>query len=172
MTQAQIMAYALPPIAPDAVLFLWRVASMPQEPLDVARAWGFRPHSELVWQKLTAPARPVQPCQLCGHTAHKHHFGMGRIVRGSHETCLIAVRGKPRILTRSIRSTFAAPVGRHSAKPEAFYDIVEDLCTGPRVELFARRNRAGWVCIGDEVGALDALDASDASDTNPVAKVG
>lgn len=123
--------------APDALLFLWRVSSMQQEALDVIKAWGFVLKSEIVWQKLTKHG--------------KHHFGMGRYVRASHETCLIAVRGKPRILTRSIRSTFEAPVGVHSAKPDAFFDIAEDLCAGPRVELFARRQRAGWLCLGDEL---------------------
>src|SRR5437667_9319644 len=46
-----------------------------------------------------------------------------------------------RLLSKSIRSTFAAKVGRHSEKPEEFHWIVEQLCGGPYVELFARRQR-------------------------------
>ena len=76
---------------------------------------------------------------------------MGRTVRGSHETCLIAVRGKPPVLSKSIRSIFDAPVGKHSEKPEAFYEIVEQLSPGPYLELYARRQREGWTCLGDEV---------------------
>ena len=132
-----VRSFPLPDLAPDAVLFLWRVSAMQEEALSVVRAWGFKPHSELVWDKVTKNGKP--------------HFGMGRIVRGSHETCLIAVRGKARPLVRNIRSRFEATVGRHSEKPAAFYRIVERLFEGPFVELFARRRRKGWRCYGDQL---------------------
>jgi N6-adenosine-specific RNA methylase IME4 len=32
----------------------------------------------------------------------------------------------------------------HSAKPEAFIDMVEQVSPGPYVELFSRRQRFGW----------------------------
>jgi N6-adenosine-specific RNA methylase IME4 len=38
----------------------------------------------------------------------------------------------------------------HSAKPEAFLDIVEQVSPGPYLELFARRQRLGWDTWGDE----------------------
>ena len=133
----EIQRFPLPPIAADAYLFLWRVAAMPREALDVASAWGFAPKTELVWRKQTQTGR--------------RHFGMGRHLRAEHETCIVAVRGRPKPLTRSIRSVFDAPVGVHSAKPDAFYALVEELAPGPRVELFARRKREGWTCFGNEV---------------------
>ena len=110
---------------------------MQEEALMLARLWEFRPYTEIVWQKLTKHG--------------KKHFGMGRIVRASHETCLVAVRGKMRPNVRNIRSTFEAPVGRHSEKPEAFFDLVETLFDGPYAELFARRRRPGWRCYGDQL---------------------
>jgi site-specific DNA-methyltransferase (adenine-specific) len=132
------------PIADDAWLFLWRVASMQEEALRVVRAWGFVPKTERVWEKLTKTGKPW--------------FGMGRYLRASHETCIVAVRGRPKPLVRNIRSRFAAPIPlgpngrpRHSAKPEVFYDDVERLARGPYVELYARRLRSGWTCIGNEV---------------------
>jgi hypothetical protein len=67
---------------------------------------------------------------------------MGRTVRAEHEVCLIGTRGRPRTRSRSIRSTFEAPVGRHPEKPAKFYSIIEALRDGPYVELFARRPRA------------------------------
>ena len=124
-------------IADDCILFLWRLASMPREALDVCSAWGFVPKAEIVWIKKTATG--------------KRWFGMGHYTRAEHETCIIAVRGRPKIKTHSIRSTFEAPAGRHSQKPEEFYDIVEQLCDGPYLELFARRERPGWLCLGDEL---------------------
>lgn len=123
-------------LASDCRLFLWRVASMQQEALDVMKAWGFTLKTEIVWQKLTSSGLPW--------------FGMGRTVRASHETCLVGVRGKPPVLNRSTRSVFSAPYTGHSRKPETFFDLVETLSPGPYVELFARRQRPGWVCLGDE----------------------
>jgi hypothetical protein len=125
--------------ADDALLFLWRVSSQVEEAYSVVRAWAFVPKSEIVWIKQTESG--------------KLHFGMGRYTRASHETCIIAARGKaiPLIKNRSTRSVFYAPTGAHSQKPEAFYKLIEDLCEGPRLELFARVHREGWTCVGDEL---------------------
>ncbi len=140
LTAEEISVMALPQIADDAALFLWRVAAMQEEALHVVRSWGFTLKSELVWRKLTPN--------------EKVHFGMGRYVRASHETCLIAVRGRcfPRV--RDVRSIFdAIRPAQHSAKPEAFFELVERMYEGPYLEVFARRQRPGWTCIGDEMPA-------------------
>ena len=143
MSVPDICRLPLPPVADDAALFLWRVASMQQEALDVVRTWGFTVKSEVIWLKKTAS----------GH----RWFGMGRTVRAEHETCLVATRGRPLVLNHSVRSALttdfeglSAPAGRHSEKPEEFYRIVETLFEGPYLELFARRQREGWTCMGDE----------------------
>lgn len=39
---------------------------------------------------------------------------------------------------------------RHSAKPEAFFDLVEEVGEGPYLEVFARRQRLGWDTWGNE----------------------
>jgi N6-adenosine-specific RNA methylase IME4 len=46
--------------------------------------------------------------------------------------------------------------GAHSAKPEAFLDLVEQASPGPYLELFARRNRLGWDTWGNE--SLEMVD--------------
>lgn len=141
---ADIVRFELPPLADDCVLCLWRVASMQQDALDVAKWWGFTVKTDLVWLKKTANGQ--------------RWFGMGRTVRAEHETCLIATRGKPRVLNNSTRSTFvtdvsgfSAKAGRHSEKPDEFYTIVEGLFAGPYCELFARKTRSGWTCMGNEL---------------------
>jgi N6-adenosine-specific RNA methylase IME4 len=121
----------------NAVLFLWRVSSMQREALDVLDGWGFTLKSELVWEKTTRGG--------------KDHFGMGYIVRAAHETCLIATRGHVAVKHHSQRSRFRAPVGRHSEKPDVFYGLVEQLVHGPYVELFSRKVREGWLCMGNEL---------------------
>jgi N6-adenosine-specific RNA methylase IME4 len=143
LSAINIMRFPLPPIADSAHLFLWRVASMVPEALDVVRTWGFTAKSELVWLKRTPKG--------------KRWFGMGRQVRMEHEVCIIATRGRAQVRDRSIRSCFEAPAGRHSAKPDEFFEIVERLTGAPdythatHIELFARRTRDGWRCYGNEI---------------------
>lgn len=143
MPLGDIMDFRLPPIADDAVLFLWRVSAMVEEAYQVVRAWGFTPKSELVWRKLTSTG--------------KRHFGMGRYVRMEHETCIIATRGRCPVEDRSVRSVFDAPIGLHSQKPDEFFSIVEKLYpTGPYLEVFSRKPRSGWWSLGNEAALLRA----------------
>lgn len=162
MSADELCRLELPPIGKDAICFFWRVASMQRESLDVLHAWGFTPSSELIWVKTTSACGD----QLGGYRWQEDlrtvrlpyatpAFGMGRTVRGAHETCIIATRGRYSKLVKShaIRSVFFAPLGRHSEKPDEFYRIVEEMTEGPIVELFARRERGGrFTCIGDELG--------------------
>jgi len=149
MSVSEIMRMPLPPIHEQAVLFFWRVSSMVEEAYQVVRAWGFVPKSEIVWNKT------VQSDE----TGEKDALGMGRIVRGSHETYIVAARGK--LLEPSSkreRTSFRAPRTKHSEKPEEFYRIIErlyplELWPEAHVELFARRHRKGWLCFGDELPA-------------------
>lgn len=131
-----IARFPLPPIADDAVLFLWRVSAMVEEAYFVCRAWGFTPKSELVWVK-TKRGALVQP-----------RIGMGRTVRNSHEVAIIATRGRPERLSMSESSVVFAPRSEHSRKPDAAYEKIERLYAGPRVELFGRQERPGWTVYG------------------------
>jgi len=149
LTTAEIMRFPLPKLSDDAILFLWRLSSMPQDALDVVRAWGFIPKSEMVWEKLTKTGKPW--------------FGMGRFVRASHETCIVATRGRFKVASKSVRSRFSArvPVGKdgkylHSAKPEEFFALVEQLVgDGQKIEMFARKRRPGWCARGNELPASE-----------------
>lgn len=156
IVQAYQLAF-LRDVSDNATLLLWRVASMQQEALDVLKLWGFKLKSEIVWLK-----RSIRG---------KRHFGMGRQVRMEHEVCLIATRGKGAVVQdKAVRSVldpdevtddlevfafsgvFSATASReHSKKPEEFFDVIEQLYAGPYVELFARRVRPGWACLGDEI---------------------
>ena len=52
------------------------------------------------------------------------------------------------------------PVEQHSKKPDEVRCRIERLMGDvPRVELFARRQYDGWVCLGDEIDGLDIRDA-------------
>ena len=61
----------------------------------------------------------------------------------------------PRDAARVDSTWWTWPRGAHSAKPDAFLDIVEQVSPGPYVELFCRRPRLGWDSWGKgyEIGA-------------------
>jgi N6-adenosine-specific RNA methylase IME4 len=45
-----------------------------------------------------------------------------------------------------------APKGKHSAKPDIFYEIIEKMYPAlTKVEMFARKTRSGWAWWGNEV---------------------
>jgi N6-adenosine-specific RNA methylase IME4 len=146
MSLADNIAYhhetMLPQLADVAWVFMWRVAAMQADALILAQELGLTVKAEMVWVKTKDPAR------------RRLQIGMGHFTRGCHETCLICVRGKsPSRLTlsHSEPSVFFAARGAHSAKPDEFYEKVERLVPGPRLELFARKLRQGWTQIGDQL---------------------
>ncbi len=150
MSTTDLMELNLPPIHDDAILFQWYVASMLEDAIAVTNAWGFTVKTQMIWVKTKNGVvdDTVDETDLA--------FGMGRSVRAAHEGCLIATKGKYTrlITTKNVRSVFFAPRGEHSAKPDKFFELVETMCTGPRLELFARKKRNGWHCIGNEVGSV------------------
>jgi N6-adenosine-specific RNA methylase IME4 len=115
----------------DAVLRMWATNAHLQEAFEVLGAWGFTYKTMLTWVK----NRP----------------GAGDWLRGQSEHCLLAVRGTPVVTLTNQSTVLHAPVREHSRKPQAFYDLVESLCHGSKVELFARETRKGWVAHGNEI---------------------
>ncbi len=144
---SEIMRFPLPPLANDCWLGLWRVGSMQEEAIAVVRAWGFRVTSEIVWVKTTKDGQRVRK-------------GMGRTVRNAHEVMLVCRRGRPKRASMSVGSVVFAPIGKHSEKPAEAYEALEWLvgAEAQKVELFARINRPGWVCLGDEIQAAKAAE--------------
>ena len=121
---------------PDAHLYFWVTNNFLESGLLVMRALGFRYITNLAWAK----QRP----------------GLGQYFRGKHELCLFGVRSKGRGTIhrtdrRDITSLVAADRERHSAKPPCFYTLVESRSRGPYLEMFARTERPGWTCWGNEL---------------------
>lgn len=82
-------------------------------------------------------------------------FGMGRLFRQAHEICLIGVSNSKiykQLKNKSQRSVSFAPNLKHSSKPEHLQDALEIMFpAGNKLELFARRHRNGWTCLGNEI---------------------
>ena len=136
MTLAEIEAMPVAGVADkDAHLYLWTVNRYVEQAYAVARAWGFRPACLLTWAK----------------TPKK--WNIGGTYAPTTEHILFARRGTLKALRREMSTWWNWKRGRHSAKPEAFQDMVETVSPGPRLELFARRPREGWTVWGNEVEA-------------------
>lgn len=123
--------------APHARLFLWTTNRYLQAAFTVAEAWGFRYKQALVWHKKDGNmGGSVAPC--------------------SAEFLLVCVLGSPPVLSKATSAVILASQSkRHSQKPAAFLDLVEQVSPGPYVELFARAPRLGWDSWGHgyEIGA-------------------
>ena len=138
--------------AEDAVLWLWTTNAHLPEAVEVAAAWGFTYKTCLTWAR------------------NKCAPGTGDWLRGQTEHCLVCIRGRPTVLPG--RSTLlAAGPGRrrHSVKPEAFYELVEAVCPGSTVELFARRRRPGWTAWGGPELAGAEVNGNGHAGTNGMA---
>ena len=130
----------------DAHLYLWTTNAFMREAHEVAEAWGFRQKTILTWCKVKPDGTPSMK--------------MGYYFRGATEHCLFAVRGKMRLNVRNLPTAFLWPrIGQHSRKPDSFFEMVETATPGPRLELFARRPREGWVTLGNEADGLDMKDS-------------
>lgn len=129
--------------ATDAHLYLWVPSAMLPEGLKVMQHWGFRYTTSLTWVKTRLDGEP-------------DGSGVGFYFRNSTETLLFGVRGSLRTLpaARSMPNVISARRREHSRKPVEAYHVIEQASPGPRVELFAREERAGWVVWGDESGGV------------------
>ena len=125
--------------APDCALFLWATdPSLPQA-LDVIASWGFIYKTvAFTWVKTTKDGAGFP-------------IGCGYWTRANPEQCLLATRGRPQRLLRSVRQLILAPRRLHSQKPDEARERIEALVPGPHLELFARERRPGWDCWGSEV---------------------
>ena len=112
-------------------LYLWTTQAFLRDAYTVIDAWGFKQGALLVWSK--------PPMGVCGTYVCSAEF------------CIFARRGTLVAKRRHIGTVFSWSRGRHSAKPEAFQDMVETISPGPYLELFARRPRPGWTVWGNEV---------------------
>ena len=132
MTVDEIAALPIRVLADaDAHLFLWTINRYVEDAYSIARAWGFQPSTLLVWCK------------------NPKGRGLGGNFATATEYVLFARRGNL-AGGHMDRNWWLWQRGKHSAKPEAFLDIVEHVSPGPYLELFARRNRFGWDTWGNE----------------------
>ena len=157
MTISDIKALPIKELADPtgAILALWVPSSLLQEGLDVMKAWDFQQKQSYIWAKTKKEPKDI---------SNSLSFGMGRLFRNCHEICLIGINNNgiyKKLKNKSQRTVCLAPNFKHSKKPEDLQDSLELMFPGAasKIELFARRERQGWLTLGNEVG--DRLDIRD-----------
>lgn len=154
-----------------AALALWTPSSLIPEGLGVMQAWGFEFKQTYIWVKTKKePLRSLlRDCMKAVKTegavgALKQSipsfsvdfvlgFGMGRLFRQTHEVVLLGIKGKIYDLldNKSQRSVSFHPATKHSAKPENLQDSLDLMFPNAnKLEMFARRDRKNWTCVGNQ----------------------
>lgn len=117
--------------------WIWVTDNFLDDGMFLMRALGFKYKRTFVW---------VKPS-----------IGIGYYGRGQHELLLFGVRGKLPPL-RAVSSVVEGPKREHSRKPEESYATIEAISPGPRLEIFARRERPGWTPWGNEIAVEPGPD--------------
>lgn len=127
----------------DAALFLWAVWPRLPLALQVIEAWGFRyATAAFVWAKTTKGGG--------------FHCRCGYYTASNTEPVLLGVSGRMCPDVKLTPQVIAVPPGKHSAKPEEMQDRIELMYPrAKKIELFARRVRPGWICLGNEITGRD-----------------
>lgn len=115
---------------PDSIVWLWCMNTNIAEAVRIAGTWEYKIVSMLTWDK----GSPSPAWWMFSQTEH----------------ALMLVKGKPLYHKRGQATLMKAPKRGHSAKPDAFYEMVENNCPGTKVEMFARKKRPGWAAWGAE----------------------
>lgn len=141
MSKKDIQALPIQSISDnDCILFLWVTFPCLKEGLEIIEKWGFE-------------------YKTCGFTWVKRNkkqntwfWGLGYWTRANAELCLIATKGKPKRVSKSVHQIVDSKIREHSRKPDEVREKIVKLCGNiPRIELFARQEYDGWDCWGNEV---------------------
>ena len=130
---------------------MWMVDWAPHWALELIAALGFEHKTTaFTWMK-TNPS------------GEGWHMGQGYWTRANPEDCWLATRGAPKRMAEDVRQLVIAPVSEHSEKPAEVHDRIERLLEGPYLELFARRERPGWITWGDELEFISPPSSASAA---------
>ena len=150
-TLASIQPYKLMPVgeisdipvadvlAEDAFLFCWTINRFLADAFTLLSAWDVHYMFTMTWVKNDAIQLPLGP-------------------RYNSEWILVGRKGHPQFKeTTGFRLANCWPQGAHSEKPEGFYDLLRRVTPGPRLDIFGRRQIAGFDSWGDEAPEGPAL---------------
>lgn len=122
----------------NSVMFLWTIDKYLFEAEEIAKELGYKVHARMIGNKVTG-------------------IPSAFTVRYGHEYLLYCYKGKLIKIAKEergkIHTVFAEKVKRHSQKPEISFEIINRLYPNlKKIELYARTERDGFDCWGNEVG--------------------
>lgn len=118
------------PASDDCVLWLWTTHKFMRYSFDIIDTWGFRDVAIITWVK--------------------DRMGLGTHIRSQSEFCIMALKGKPVINLTNQTTVINGKLKEHSRKPDEFYDMVNSLCVGYKLDYFSREQRKGWDQYGND----------------------
>ena len=135
--------------AENCVLFLWVTMPMLQDGLETIKRWGFTYKTcAFNWVKKNKKS-------------DSFFWGLGYWTRSNSEICLLATKGNPKRISKSVHQVCDARIMQHSKKPDEIRNrIVQLMGDIPRIELFAREKAEGWHVWGDKVDSDINLNKS------------
>ena len=121
----------------NSILFLWTIDKYLFEAQKIAEELGYKLHARMIWDKVTGI-----PAAFTVRYGHEYLLYM---YKGKLTPVATEERGK-------IHTVFREQVKRHSQKPEISFEIINRLYPSARkLELYARTERDGYDCWGNEV---------------------
>ena len=118
------------PVKDDAVVFLWTTHQFLKDAFVLLDKWNLTYKATFVWDK--------------------ELMGIGSTIRLQCEFCLLATKGSPIIQGTDTRDIIREPRREHSRKPDSFYEMVDKITIGNKIDYFSREQREGWVSFGIE----------------------
>jgi len=157
MTIDQIKSIPIKDIASEdgAILALWVPSSLLKEGLEIMECYGFKHKQTYIWVK-SKNNKSISKEKNKNDFSLNHTlaFGMGRLFRNCHEICLIGINNNKiykKLSNKSQRTVSFSENLKHSKKPEDLQDSLDYMFPNERkIEIFARRKRDGWTCLGNQ----------------------
>jgi N6-adenosine-specific RNA methylase IME4 len=119
------------PLMDDSIVLLWTTHKFLPDSFDILKEWGLDYKATLVW--------------------NKEKIGMGAWFRMQCEFCLVGIKGKPYWENTTFRDILNEPRREHSRKPDSFFEMIEKITMGRRLEYFSREKREGWEVFGNDI---------------------
>jgi N6-adenosine-specific RNA methylase IME4 len=121
-------------MADDCHAFIWTTQRFLPVALRLLDGWGLRYVLTMVWHKPGG----FQPVGLPQYNC---------------EFAVYARKGSPAFIdTKAFPVCFEAPRREHSRKPDYFYDLIQRVTAGRRIDVFSREARDGFDQYGNELG--------------------
>ena len=130
MSIEQIKAIELP-LMENAVVLLWTTHKFLPDAFEILKEWNLDYKATLVW--------------------NKEKIGMGAWFRMQCEFCLVGIKGKPYWENTTYRDIIIEARREHSRKPDSFFEMIEKITMGNRLEYFSREKREGWKVFGNDI---------------------